>query len=434
MSIQEQFEKFYENIQLTPSQKEDAKTKYTGICKKLHDHYYPNVEYDGSSKLLIGSHGKQTHIRPARDVDVIFIMPPEKFEQHDDNQSNGQSQLLQDVKKVLEEKYPDTPIRAFGKVVVVEFSDTKHNVELLPAWENADGTFIIPNSENGGSWEQWDPRSEIQKIQDSDSRTGRTKALIRMIKKWSENCTAELKSYQIENKVLDFFANDEFSDKEYSILVRDFFDYFYKTTNDEGLQNHLSTVLNRATKACDFEKETKLEKAVEEWIKIFKDDFPATLEKSTTTTTSVIDRNTNFEKSYPSVKEEFLDLTYDIAFAINPVHQVRIDARVTQDGFRPDWLSSFLQKRFPLKKKKKLIFSIIKNNVPSPYSIMWKVRNFGDEAKNANDLRGEITHDKGFATKEENTKYFGEHYVECYIIKNNLCVAMDKIIVPIDKN
>ncbi|HEW78414.1 MAG TPA: nucleotidyltransferase, partial [Phycisphaerales bacterium] len=156
MDIQDLFETFYENIKITSSQREDAQTKYTGVCKKLHGYYYPDSPYDGRTKLLIGSYAKKTHIRPARDVDVIFKMPVERFEQYNDNHSNGQSQLLQDVKKVLEEKYPNTPIRAFGKVIVVEFSDTKHNVELLPAWENEDGTFNIPNSENGGSWEEWE--------------------------------------------------------------------------------------------------------------------------------------------------------------------------------------------------------------------------------------------------------------------------------------
>ena len=34
--------------------------------------------------------------------------------------------------------------------------------------------------------------------------------------------------------------------------------------------------------------------------------------------------------------------------------------------------------------------------------------------------------------KKENTKYKGKHYVECYIIKNNCCVAFDNILVPIN--
>jgi len=434
MSIQKQFEKFYENIQLTSSQREDAITKYIGVCKKLHDNYYPDVEYNGNTKLLIGSYGKQTHIRPPRDIDVIFMMPPEKFEQYDDNQSNGQSQLLQDIKQILEEKYPNTPIKAFGKVVILEFTDTKHYVEILPSWEREDKSFTIPNSENGGYWENWDPRSEIQKIKDSDSRTGRTKLLIRMVKKWSENCTVKLKSYQIENKILDFYANDDFSDKEYSVLVRDFLNYFYQTASDENLRSHLDTALNRAKNACEFEEKDNLEKAVEEWRKIFGDDFPATLDKSLDVAEIMTNKVTKLERLYPSVREEFLNTSRGIEFAINPTYQLKIDAHVTQAGFRPEWLSTFLQNNFPLMKKKKLTFSIIKNNIPAPYSIMWKVRNFGEEAKNADDLRGEITNDKGFSTKEENTKYYGEHYVECYIIKNNLCVAMDKILVPIDKN
>lgn len=273
MSIQEQFEAFYKNIKLTSAQREDARKKYDGVCKKLHDHYYPDVEYTGQTKLLIGSYGKHTHIRPARDVDVIFYMSNDKFDQYDDNQSNGQSQLLQDIKKILEEKYPDTPIKAFGKVVVLEFADTQHNVELLPAWENSDRTFTIPNSENGGSWETYDPRKEIETIKKSDEKTGQTKMLVRMIKKWSEQCSAKIKSYKIEQAVVTFFASTEKYDK-YSILVKDFFIFFHTNVSDESLQSHLNTALERAKKASEFESNGKLEQAVDEWKKIFGDDFP----------------------------------------------------------------------------------------------------------------------------------------------------------------
>jgi len=429
MIIQEQFEKFYENIKLTQLQREDAITKYTGVCTKLHNYYYPNIEYNGNTKLLIGSYGKQTHIRPARDIDVIFIMPPDKFEQYNDNRSNSQSQLLQDIKNILVEKYPDTPIRAFGKVVVLEFTDTKHSIELLPAWEKEDGTFIIPNSENGGYWEYWDPRSEIQKIKDSDTKTGKTKSLIRMIKKWSENCSVRLKSFEIENKVLEFISNNDPQGKEYSILIKDFFDYFNQTVTDSNLKSHLITASNRAIKACDFEKENDSEKAIDEWKKIFGDDFPKSDTKNRILSERTIE---DLQKMYPSTKEKFLDKDYGIRFSIDPKYVLKIDAVVTQDGFRNDWLSEFVKKRFFLKKKKKLEFLIIKNNIERPYDVKWKVRNFGEEAKN--DLRGEISDDLGYEKKTENTKYTGEHYVECYVIKDNVCVAKDTIMVPIGNN
>ena len=134
-------------------------------------------------------------------------MPDDKFNQYDDNKSNGQSQLLQAIKNILSEKYSTTEkIKGWSKVVLIQFADGTHNIELLPAWEKENGEFIIPNTENGGFWETWDPRAEIKKINDSDKKTnGKTRALIRMVKKWSENCSVKLKSFQIEENVADFF-------------------------------------------------------------------------------------------------------------------------------------------------------------------------------------------------------------------------------------
>lgn len=432
MSINDQFLKFYDNIKLTPAQRDDAVTKHTGVCKKLHDYYYPTIEYNGSTKLLIGSYAKHTHIRPARDIDVIFIMPPEKFNQYDDNQSNCQSQLLQDIKKILEEKYLNTPIRAYEKVVVLEFADTKHDVELLPAWENDDGTFKIPNSANGGSWENWDPRMEIKNVSDSDAKTGKTRAVVRMVKKWSENCTAKIKSYKIEDKVISYFSVNTDYTIDYPILVRNFFEYFYNATAEEGLRSHLLTALNRAKKAREYEANNKLDDALAEWQKIFGNDFYLTLEKGIVDGTE--EKIQKLYLVYPSGSEEYLESKYNINTNLNSAYSVKIDAEVQQNGFRNNFLSNFILSKLPLLKNKKLIFKILRNTVPLPYEIKWKVRNFGSEAKDAGDLRGEISDDQGSSEKKENTKYMGEHYVECYIIKNGTCVAKDTILVPIGSN
>ncbi len=52
-----QFNKFNSSIRLTEEQEIDAKTKYDGICKTLHDYYFDN-EYNGKSKFLFGSYKK----------------------------------------------------------------------------------------------------------------------------------------------------------------------------------------------------------------------------------------------------------------------------------------------------------------------------------------------------------------------------------------
>ncbi len=434
-TIEKQFEKFYENIKLTPAQKEDAKTKYNGVCSKLHDYYYPNTTYSGSTKLLIGSYGKHTSIRPARDIDVIFIMPPEKFAQYDDNTSNKQSQLLQDVKRILEEKYPNTPISAFGKIVKLEFADTKHDVELVPGWENDDGTFTIPDSENGGRWHRQDYRKEISEIAESDATTGKTKFLIRSVKKWSDNCTARTRTFEIERVALSFFASGGKGTSSAQLFVN-FFQYFLNSTTDESLRSHLNTALGRAQKARAFETNSKFEEAADEWKKIFGDDFPKTIKIATQeipVSEGEFDKLTKLTRDYPSPDEEHLTDKHGIPFEIDPMYSVSLDADVEQDGFRKSTLLSFIQSRFPLRKSKKLLFRVT-HNVQGPYEIKWKVRNFGEEAKRANGLRGQIHDDMGSETRNESTLYHGEHYVECYIIKNNKCVAIGRILVPIGKD
>ena len=62
---------------------------------------------------------------------------------------------------------------------------------------------------------------------------------------------------------------------------------------------------------------------------------------------------------------------------------------------------------------------------------MQKVRNVGDEAEKLNDIRGQIQ-DRGNKITE-NTKFYGPHYIECYLIKNNVCIAIGHVKVPISR-
>lgn len=405
--MDDQFEKFISNIKLSKKEREDVKKKYDGVCKKLHEKYYPDTEYNGATRLLIGSYGKKTHVSPARDVDVIFKMPYEKFDTYSDNSSNCQSQLLQDIKAILAEKYPNTPIKAWGKVVKLEFSDPQHNVELQPAWENDDGTFTIPNSENNGSWENANPRAEINRIRESNNKTGKTRSIIRMVKKWTERISINTSSYEIENNVVDFFLTH--SSSSYSETVKEFFEYYSATASTENLRSACITAKNRAEKACEFEKDGKLDLASEEWRKVFGEQFPRV--EAEKTFGLDIERLTN---QYPSADEEFIDRgRFGYSINLNPVYSVKIDTYADKiNGFRPGWLSDLL-KMVPnllLMKNADVTFKIVDINIPEPYDVYWKVRNFGEEAKKAGKLRGEIT--KG-REKKDGTAYFGTHLIEC---------------------
>lgn len=68
-----------------------------------------------------------------------------------------------------------------------------------------------------------------------------------------------------------------------------------------------------------------------------------------------------------------------------------------------------------------------RNDINNKY---WKVRNIGEVAERKNMIRGQInrTDDKH---QKESTSFEGPHFVECYIVKNNVCVAKARIDVLI---
>ena len=64
-------------------------------------------------------------------------------------------------------------------------------------------------------------------------------------------------------------------------------------------------------------------------------------------------------------------------------------------------------------------------NVAPPYEVHWQVVNTGKAARDNSDLRGDIFKDKEPTSliHDETARYRGRHWAECFIVKNNLCVA-----------
>ena len=70
---------------------------------------------------------------------------------------------------------------------------------------------------------------------------------------------------------------------------------------------------------------------------------------------------------------------------------------------------------------------------------MWKIKNNGSKAKENNSLRGEIKYsnyntlnDAPFIEgkeRHEGISFAGNHYVECYVIKDNIVVEEGKFMV-----
>lgn len=149
--------------------------------------------------------------------------------------------------------------------------------------------------------------------------------------------------------------------------------------------------------------------------------------------------HTYWDKLYSQEEQEVHDSSREANYTeqyiedrypVNLKYKLKIDADIDVAGFRPNTLSNFLKRTRFVPKDKKIQFFIDSINVPEPYDIYWKVRNVGPEAYRRNQIRGQINKTNR-DTHTENSNFKGRHFVECYIVKDDLCVAKDRINVPI---
>ncbi|WP_188807472.1 nucleotide-binding domain-containing protein [Porphyromonas pasteri] len=117
---------------------------------------------------------------------------------------------------------------------------------------------------------------------------------------------------------------------------------------------------------------------------------------------------------------------------INITEELIINCWITANGFKSAYLRDILRRFERINMIRSLDFFIESTTVEKSYKVFWKVRNVGDEAKRRNCLRGEILRlNKADDKRHETSNFRGSHHVECYIIKNDVVVARDRIDVPI---
>lgn len=292
IAVRQRFTQFHRNLSLTVLQHADGLTKRNGVVRCLNGHYY-GVISDTDHSFLIGSWGKNTAIRPPRDVDLYFILPYDVYHRFQSYLWNRQSALLQEVKDVLADTYPDTDMRGDGQVIVVRFET--YSVEVVPAVRLTNGHYWICNTNEGGSYKETDPWAEVNHIEVMDKANNcNLRPLIRMLKSWQAFCSVPIESYQLELLAAHFLGQSPWRLNDFfwfDWITRDFFAYFYDRAISSvvvpgtsetiylgnACQSRAETAYYRAEKACRYEESNQIEAAGEEWQKIFGLQIPRTV-------------------------------------------------------------------------------------------------------------------------------------------------------------
>lgn len=425
------FEQFRKNLAVKNS--EEISTRYLAITRRLNKDYW-DTESEYAHCLQVGSYGRNTAIQGVSDLDMAFELPWSAHESIIKQAGNCQKILLDEVRDKLKILYPNTPIRSDGQVVTVDFKN--YRVEVLPTFVEDDRRYKYPDSNDGGKWKWCHPRDEIEAVQKIHERSNRNlKHICKMVRAWKNKHGAAMSGMLIDTLCYNFFkTNTAYDNKGYAsypTLVKDVFTYlgdqadqsFWKAPGSDDrvhtsgrFQAKAKKAAKKAQEALDADTDKAKQKA---WKKIFGRHFP-----TAAVATEAADA---MMKANPARStEQFIENEYPVDIQ----YEVDIACEVLYRGSR-ERIFRFMEATFPwLQLDRKLRFYIEECNVPHPYKIIWKVRNRGPFAETRG-IRGQLLDDAGHEERTETTEFPGKHYVECYVISKGVCVARDRIPVPI---
>ena len=440
------FKEFIKNIRIQNA--DVISENYNKVTKALNEYYY-----ESDSNCIhcrqIGSYGRTTGINGISDLDMAFELPTATYDKFNAYSTGAQSALLQDVKKAILNIYDNDQVKADGQIVGIDLDGFR--IEVLPTFfleKDANGNldynvYTFPDSNNGGRWRRTKPKLEIEATRTLNTEYGNDtyRNLCRMVRSWKNHVGAKCSGLWIDTLVFNFLKQSEtyknISYKSYGELVKDFFKYLfdqYELSPDQKIwkapgsnqnvhgswQNHRK--MKKAYQLC-LEATEDISVANEKWSKVFGVNFPE--EESEHLHESFLVR-----KKAPN--EQFIEYAYNGKIDIR--NYLSIDYSISAEPKTWKMLKKALSNyRVPISRN--LEFHIKNTDVEPPYQVKWKVRNIGSAAVAKNQERGRLQ-DSTFGKHkdsrlQEKSSFCGEHWVECYIIKNGICIARDHVSVHI---
>lgn len=432
MSVSNMFNDFLCNIQVDNSG--NISDRYGEITASLNKKFR-DTESKTANSLQVGSYGRYTGIKGISDLDMLYIMPKSEWGNY--NVEGGQTKLLNATRDAIKARYPTTDIRVDRLVVTVTY--TNFHVEVQPVFEefdaNGNSYFKYPDTYSGGCWKITKPRQEIAAMKEFvDQKNKNLRKLCKMARAWKNKFGIGMGGLLIDTLAYNFLkSTDYYDDKSYSFydwLSRDFFKYLMEQPNQDHYQalgsgqdvkvkKKFQKQAKKAYEACLAAIEADgTDAAYSKWKKVYGKSFPSK--------PAVLAESANV-KSWNDTEEYIEDL-----HPVDIRHSVELDCEVSQNGFRDHSLRYLLSINALLKPNKSLKFTATPSDIEYPYDIKWKVLNRGAEAQRRNCIRGQIFLDDGNSQRRESTSFKGEHIVECYVVKNNVVVARNRIEVPIE--
>jgi hypothetical protein len=391
--------------------------------------------------LQVGSYPRFTAITPIHDLDVLYILGDWNKDWSTD--SYTPEEAINDLLKNIENNF----VKPNGSVIVsikkqthsvsvlFKFGEQDFSVDIVPAYSYGENEFnqptyrvpeILKKTKHSArnemyerkilegkhtGWINSDPRGYISVATEVGENDDFRKS-VKIVKHWKEQLKLvdnemELKSFHLEQIITRYFQNNPqgtifdavftfFVDFQNTVIVEN--QIFDRANPDKFIDDYIEKlspeILQKLKEACDsvlinFENIDKLHSV--------RDIFDAHFHTRKSDTEEYL-----FDSWIPTLLESEND-----SFDIN--------ADITnKQGF-------FVRKLVRIGIIDSGRYLKFKNQNLNDCDFKWKVKN--DDS--CNEPRGEIT-DGRTLHFPESTKYAGKHYVECYAVRDGVCVAKSR--------
>lgn len=421
-------------------------------CLEKTDEFKEYVE----GSFLYGSYRRHTAVGDIKDVDIVLLT---NFDIEDDK--NTPRKVLRKLKDALARCYDDPENPQYQRRSIriddplPDNDEVEMTLDIIPAVviTDEDSPLKVPDRDVE-KWIWSHPRGHLKRTTEGNEyeySKGRFIPLVKIMKWWWKyQCgirqpdveRPKPKGFWVECLTLESFDKDQTAWADHFIAVLENVSEKYSDVDDvpelqdPGLENEtiktnmsmeefdvfmeaVNESLEMATLARDA---TDNLKSSELWKDIFGDEFPLYDDEETEETRS---------QSRELKLNDFSHVQQPIwSIQLNKKYKVRIDAYVYRDKIKLGGLNTngrVLPSGLTLK-------FIARTKARGNYKVHWQVVNTGEHAKNENGLRGEFFPAKlrggGMSNDPlvnwECTQYTGKHWIQCFIVKDGICVGQSK--------
>lgn len=422
----------YVRNSLSPTQHERdfISAVYNHLCNAL-----------GNNCIQIGSYPRFTAIKPVHDLDVLYIIGD--MSQFNETPTQSLTNLEIKLKEYFQK---NTSYRLAFKLqthsVTISFMENGQEyfgVDVVPAYINGQNEFNLDmydvpeivemgrrkrtgfydqkHASNASvAWIKSDPRGYIKIASDINNINNDYRKTVKFIKKWKHNASENNENFKLKSFHLEQIIVDIFKQKPDITIFDAIFDFFY--TLPKSIEQ--PQIPDRANSHIYIDFYLKdLTQNQKEMIIQARDCFLVKLESfnDTSKVSSLLEAC-----EYTRKPDEKFIFDEGIPTLVDPNLNFKIIGRLrSMNGFREYAYLIGMPKGSRVNKNNNIKFDINTNDTGASL-YKWKVRNDNSSP----DPRGEIT-DHTTKRYPESTAYDGQHFVECYAILNNVCIAKHRI-------